>query len=271
MIKDILVHLDGGDRDPLRIGAALNLAKRFGSRLTGLFARSENMPAALVARRASDAYEAAAKHSEEQFQAAAATSGVTVRWWRLAHGETGHVLHETLVASRFHDLVVLGQHHEGKDAPEELVEHIILQSGRPALVLPAVGTYPTIGTNVLVAWNGGREAARALHDAIPLVAGAENVEILTVRGQPAGKPGEGVPLPPLSIHDHLAVHGVAVTREVLAGEDIGVMDLLLSRAFDQGADLLVMGAHGGYHLPFFKGAGTRHILKHMTLPVLMAH
>ncbi|HTH15475.1 MAG TPA: universal stress protein, partial [Magnetospirillum sp.] len=75
----------------------------------------------------------------------------------------------------------------------------------------------------------------------------------------------------LSIIDHLSAHGITVTREVLAGEDIGIMDLLLSRAFDQGADLLVMGAHGGYHLPFFKGAGTRHILKHMTLPVLMSH
>ena len=269
MYKDILVHLDGGDRDPLRIKAALGLAKRSGGRLTGLFARAEHNKAAQVARRGSDSFEIAAKHSEEQFNAAAKDAGIGVRWWRLAHGEPGHVLHETVVCARFHDLVVLGQHHDGKDAPEELVEHVILQTGRPALILPAVGDYPTIGTNVLVAWNGGRESARALHDAMPLVEGAGNVEILTVRSQ--AKPAGDVPLPPLSIHDHLAAHGVTVTREVLAGEEIGVMDLLLSRAFDQGADLLVMGAHGGYHLPFFKGAGTRHILKHMTLPVLMSH
>lgn len=270
MIKDILVHLDGGDRDPVRIAAALSLADRFGGRLTGLFARSERHPAAAVARRSSDAFELAATHSEEQFKAAATGTGVPLRWWRLAHGEVGHVLHETVVAARFHDLVVLGQHHDGKDAPEELVEHLILESGRPVLVLPSVGTYPTIGSNVLVAWNAGREAARALHDAMPLVESAANVEILTVRGQPPKQLGE-VKLPPLSIHDHLAAHGVTVSRDVLAGEDIGIMDLLLSRAFDQGADLLVMGAHGGYNLPFFKGAGTRHILKHMTLPVLMSH
>jgi nucleotide-binding universal stress UspA family protein len=269
-MKDILVHLDGGTRDPLRIGTALALAARFGGRLTGLFARTEHVAAAAVARRASDAFELAAKHSEEQFRAAAAQAKVPVRWWRLAHGETGHVLHETVIAARFHDLAVLGQHHDGKDAPEELVEHVLLQSGRPVLILPAVGDYPTIGDNVLVAWNGGREAARALHDSMPLVEAASNVEILTVRGQPATT-ADGLKLPPLSILDHLEAHGITVTREVLAGEDIGVMDLLLSRAFDQGADLLVMGAHGGYHLPFFKGAGTRHILKHMTLPVMMSH
>lgn len=269
MYKDILVHLDGGDRDPLRIAAAADLAKRFGGRLTGLFARVEASRTAAVARRASDAFEAAAKHSEEQFAAATKDLGVATRWWRLAHGELGHVLGETAVCARFHDLVVLGQHHEGKDAPEDLVEQVILQSGRPVLILPAVGAYPTIGTNVLVAWNGGRESARALHDAMPLVASAGNVEVLTVRS-PEKAPA-GIALPPLSILDHLGVHGAKVIKEVLGGEDIGIMDLILSRAFDQGADLLVMGAHGGYHLPFFKGAGTRYILKHMTLPVLMAH
>lgn len=269
-MKDILVHLDGGDRDTLRIGVALDLAQRFGGRLTGLFARSERNNVAVVARRASDSFMLAAKTSADRFNAAAAQARVPARWWSLSHGEAGHVLHETVVAARFHDLTVMGQHHPDKDAPEELVEHVILQSGGPVLVLPAMGSYPTIGGNILIAWNGGREAARALHDAMPLVESAANVEILTVRGQPAVSPAEQK-LPPLSIHDHLAAHGVAVSREILAGEEIGVMDLLLSRAFDQGADLLVMGAHGGYHLPFFKGAGTRHILRHMTLPVLMSH
>lgn len=266
-MKDILVHLDGGDRDPLRIAAALTLAKRFGGRLTGLFARAEHFGPSVVARRASDAFEAAATLSEQQFAEATKEAGIPVRWWRLAHGEHGHVTSETVVCARFADLVVLGQHHEGKDAPDDLIEQVILQSGRPVLVLPAVGDYPAIGTNVLIGWNGGREAARALHDSMPLIETAANVELLTVRRQAP----PGVALPPVSITAHLEQHGVKVGREVLAGEDIGVMDLILSRAFDQGADLLVMGAHGGYHLPFFKGQGTRYILKHMTLPVLMAH
>jgi nucleotide-binding universal stress UspA family protein len=268
MYKDILIHLDGGQRDGLRIATALTLARRFGGRLTGLFARAENQGLAVIARRGSEAFEAAAALSERQFAEATAHTGIATRWWRLEHGEQTHVLAETAIAARFHDLVVVGQHHDGKDAPEELIEHLVLQSGRPVLVLPAVDTYPTIATNVMVAWNGGREASRALHDAMPLLEGADQVEIVSVRAQ---QPPPDTKLPPLNIIEHLTQHGAKVTREVLAGADIGVMDLLLSRAFDQGCDLLVMGGHGGYNLPFFKGAGTRHILKHMTLPVLMSH
>ncbi len=268
--KDILVHLDGGDRDSVRIAAALSLASGWGARLTGLFARSEYHAPAMVARRTSDGFEAAAEKSERQFAEATKGAATPTRWWRLAHGEPGHVLHETLLAARFHDLVVLGQHHDGKDSPAELAEHLIVQSGRPVLVLPAFGDYPTIGTKVLVGWNGGREATRALHDGLPLIQPKAEVEVLTVRDtHPSGHPQ----VPPLSIPDHLTQYGITVTREVLMAEDIGIMDMLLSRAFDQGADLLVMGGHGGNYLPFLasKGAGTRHILRHMTLPVLLAN
>lgn len=268
MYKDILVHLDGGHRDPLRIEAAATLAKRFGGRLTGLFARAENQRVAVIARRGSEAFEAAAVISERQFAETTAAAGIATRWWRLEHGEQSHVLAETAIAARFHDLIIVGQHHDGKDAPEDLIEQLVLQSGRPVLILPAVDTYPAIGSNIMVAWNGGREASRALHDAMPLLEGAEAVEIISVRAQQRAPDAK---LPPLNIIEHMTQHGAKVTREVLAGEDIGVMDLLLSRAFDQGCNLLVMGGHGGYHLPFFKGAGTRHILKHMTLPVLMSH
>lgn len=267
--KDILVHLDGGDRDSVCLDLGLGLARRFAGRLTGLFGRSERFAPGVVARRPSDGFEVVATRSEQQFTQAAADAGVPSRWWRLAHGEAGHVVSETVICARFADLVVMGQHHDGKDAPEDLAEHVILQSGRPVLVVPAVGDYPTVGTNVLAAWNGGREAARALHDALPFLQGAARVEVLTVGGARPGA-GDGA-VPPVNVIDHLGVHGVTVVREVLAGEDIGVMDLILSRAFDQGADLLVMGAHGGYHLPFLRGAGTRHILGHMTLPVLMGN
>ena len=94
MFKDILVHLDGGERDALRVGLGLGLAARFGGRLTGLFARTEKNPAATVARRASDSLEAAAQASEAEFNEAARHSRIPTRWWRLAHGESGHVLHD---------------------------------------------------------------------------------------------------------------------------------------------------------------------------------
>ncbi len=191
MIRDILVHLDGGDRDSLQFSVAAALALRFGARLTGLFARSERDWAATVAQRSSEAFEAAAAASEAQFTAATRDLGRPCRWWRLAHGEPAHVLIQTMAAARFHDLLVIGQHRPDKNAPADLLEQVILQSGRPVLILPAVGHYPSVGTNILLAWNGGREAARALHDALPLIVQADNVEILTVRppSSDTGSPG----------------------------------------------------------------------------------
>jgi nucleotide-binding universal stress UspA family protein len=263
--KDILVHLDGGPRDLARISAAQMVAARFGGRLTGLFGRLDRFGPSQVARRDSEAQAAAAQAAEQAFTAAAPGQ----RFWKLAHGEPGYVLTELVACARFADLVVLGQYHDDDPVPPDLVEQMLLESGRPCLIVPSVGEFPTVGTNLLVAWNGGRESTRALHDAMPFVETAGSVELVSVR--PSAPRPEGGTVPPLDIRDHLATHGVTAVREVLAGEDIGVMDLLLSRAFDLGADLLVMGAHGGYHLPFLKGSGTRHILRHMTLPVLMAH
>ncbi len=265
--RDILVHLDGGARDDARIAIAASFVRRFGGRLTGLFARSEHYGPSLVAHRASEALIAAGQIAEHRF--ACATSGLPARFWRLAYGEPAHILAETAACCRLSDLVVLGQHHASKDAPAELVERMILEAGRPVLIIPSVGEYPTVGEAVMIAWNGSREATRALHDAMPILKTATGVEVVTVRPS-GGKTGPDGAVPPLSVLDHLATHGVKVTKEVLAAEDIGIMDLLLSRAFDQGADLLIMGAHGGTQIPFFKGAGTRHILDHMTLPVLMA-
>lgn len=269
MFRDILVHLDGGSRDGLRIEIALNIAAQHQGRVTGLFARSERLMSNIVARKASDKLQEAAAQSERQFNTLTADSDIPCRWWRLSHGEAGHVLHETVLAARVADLVILGQHSEGKNAPEELIEQVLLQAGRPTLIIPHAGDYPTVGQKCMLAWNGGRECTRAVHDALPFLVKADEVEILTIRPNQDQASTEGVP--PISISDHLDFHGVKITREVLAGDDIGIMDLLLSRGFDMGCDLLVMGAHGGYNLPFFKGAGTRHILKHMTLPVLMAH
>ena len=73
------------------------------------------------------------------------------------------------------------------------------------------------------------------------------------------------------VEQHLATHGIPAKTEVVLVQDFGIMDVLLNRTSDRSADLLVMGAQGSIGFPFeSRGAGTRHILKHMTVPVLMA-
>ncbi|HLN24310.1 MAG TPA: universal stress protein [Patescibacteria group bacterium] len=272
-MKDILVQLDGGPRSAARLEAAIAVARTLGaSRLTGLFAHSESHGPSAVARRASDHLHAAAERAETAFHAALAGSGILGRWWKLSHGEHGHVIAETVFCARYADLVILGQYDaDSSRVPEELIEQVVLNSGRPVLVLPHSGGFESIGARVSVAWNASREASRALHDAMPFLEMAAEVTILAIRNTGPGAVPHPDDVPAVDIADSLATHGIAAKTERLTGEDIGVMDLLLSRSFDVGADLLVMGAHSGLGFSFTRGAGTRFILGHMTLPVLMSN
>jgi nucleotide-binding universal stress UspA family protein len=207
----------------------------------------------------------------ERFHQRLASAGLTGKWWQLTHGEDAHVVAETVFCSRYADLVILGQWQaDSSRVPVELVEEVVLQSGRPVLVIPYAGDIPTIGERISVAWNGSRESTRALHDAMPFLERAAEVTVLSVRypGPSDSRHTEGVPQ--VNIVDHLVARGIKATSERLTSEDIGVMDILLSRAFDLGSDLLVMGGHSGMGLLFRRGSGTRFILRHMTMPVLMS-
>ncbi len=271
MYKTILVHLDAGERTAVRVAIAADLAKRFGARLVGLFAQVEHSGPSLIAHRPSDALNEAAAKAEAGFAEATKDHGLTTAFYRIATGDQAAVTREVVIASRFADLTVLGQfdpEHDRRHLPAELVEEVILHSGGPALVIPYVGEVATPGAHVLVAWNGSREAARAIHDAMPILTAADDVLVLSLI--PRDAPGGSGPHP--TITERLAADGVKARGEVLAPEQIGVMDLLLSRCTDAGADLAVMGGHGHYGFPYLnRGSGTRHILRHMTIPFLISH
>ncbi len=266
-MKDILVHLDGGDGCGVRLLAAIDLATRFGAKLTGLFAQTDVDGPSITARRPSSHLLSAAERTAEAFQQAVAAAGLTGQWLQLPHGEPGFVVAETAFCARYADLVVLGQTPaEGAKVPGELVEQTILQSGRPALVIPEGGPGPTLGARVAVAWNASREASRVLHDALPLLQRAEQVTLLSIRQKEAAtNMGD---LPRLDILGHLANQGVTAKSERVVEEDVGVMDGLALRTYELGADLLVMGAHSG--LGVMRGAGTRYMLRTMTIPVFMS-
>lgn len=120
---------------------------------------------------------------------------------------------------------------------------------------------------MLIGWDGSREAARAVCDAMPLLAAAA---VVTVDAEPSRT--EHGEIPGADIALHLARHGVKATveRTVSAGIDVG--NVLLSRASDVGADLLVMGAYAHSRVrELILGGTTRTVLETMTLPVFMAH
>jgi nucleotide-binding universal stress UspA family protein len=140
------------------------------------------------------------------------------------------------------------------------------------LVVPYVGAPTTIGNNVLVAWDGGREAARALTDAMPLLRRATRVTVGCLDPGASARGADSAGRERLG--GYLRRHGIAAEIDYtkLGPGDIPIGDWILSRVADLGCDLLVMG---GYGHPRWReqvlGGATRTLLSSMTVPVLMSH
>jgi nucleotide-binding universal stress UspA family protein len=265
--KDLLVHLDSGARAGERLGIAVSLARRFGARLTGLFAESETLGSSLVGRRSPENMARAAADARARFDAACA--GLPSRFWQLEPAESSDVIGAAIVCCRQMDLAVFGQRH-GDDAPvpDSLVEEVVAGCGRPVLVVPSIGRFPDVGKRILVAWTGSREAARALHDALPLLRGAERVTLLSLQLPQEGGPGG---LPSLDVADHLKLHGVVAKYDRWLVADLAAVDAVLNRASDEAADLTVIGAFGLIGGPRLRPPETtRQILATMTTPMLLS-
>jgi hypothetical protein len=270
-LKDLLVHLDTSRRAPERLALAAALARRFGARLTGLFAELSSLGPSLLGRRSPEDLARAAESARAAFLERSAAAGVESRWWALQPGDWADVVGGVAVCCRYVDLAVLGQHDpEDARVPEDLVEQVLLGSGRPLLVVPWAGSFPDALRRVVVAWNGTAEAARAVNDALPFLRCAETVSVLAFQRPPTGERG---PLPDLDVAAHLAAHGVAARyeRTVVDVGEVDFADALLGRAFDAGADLAVMGGHavvgvGGLHA----SPNVRKVLGSLTLPLLVS-
>jgi nucleotide-binding universal stress UspA family protein len=267
-LKNLMVHLDQGERTAARVQVAVALARQHGARLVGVFGqKAQAQRVGMVSTWPSQAYTEARDASKAAF--AKATADLPqAEWIDINRGSDAELLRLITDLARHADLVLLGQHdaHGTTFVPEELVGEVILESGRPVLVWPYVGNFTEVGKRPLIAWNNAREAARALGDALPLIQGCDKAHVVSF----AARLDEGT-ASCAEVERHLATHGIKTKTEVILVEDFGIMDLLLNRVSDREADLLVMGAHGSIGFPFeSRGAGTRHILRHMTVPVLMS-
>jgi nucleotide-binding universal stress UspA family protein len=267
-LKNLLVHLDQDERTADRLALAVSLARRHGARLVGLFGqRAKAQRVGVVSSWPSQEFTQACDASKVLFEQA--TAGLPDAQWRFINrGGNAEVLRQFVDLARHCDLVVLGQHREGKDfVPEDLATEVIVGSGRPVLIVPYVGTFTDVGQSPLIAWSNAPESARALNDALPLIEGCPLAHVLAVSNRLEESEASCA-----EVERHLATHGVTVKTEVVLVQDFGIMDLLLNRASDRSADLLVMGAHGSMGFPYeSRGAGTRYMLQHMTVPVLMSN
>jgi nucleotide-binding universal stress UspA family protein len=208
---------------------------------------------------------------EKVFLRMTAGQPVVAEWRsvKAQHADLGEIV---MQHGRCADLIVASQADPDWDLSVVLdfPERLALESGRPVLVVPYIGRYAVVGRNAMIAWKASRESARAVFDAVPLLEGADKITILEIEER--GKKSEGGLAPDTQIAAALARHGFKPTVQRTVAGDIGVGDEILSRLADAGVDLLVMGAYG--HSRFREivfGGVTRHIARHMTVPVLFSH
>ncbi len=280
-LKDILVHLDTTARNATRLEAAARLAARHDAHLIGVHVidiPSVNYfygaampfvpanPEEIVERIRAEARQAA-EPVEAAFRDCLNRNGLQGEW-RIVEGNPPAMV---ALHARYADLCVVGQPnpYEPQDADAVTVT-TVMTSGRPVLAIPFAGDFPVIGERVLVAWNASREAARALNDALPLMAGAKQVTVLAINPQ-RGVGGHG-DVPAADIALHLARHGLKAEAAHTVAKDISDGEALLSYAADVGADLIIAGAYGhsrARELVF--GGVTRTLIAEMTAPVLLSH
>lgn len=277
MLTDILINVSLSEGEDTASACGLALAKSFGAHATATaFGIEPTVPstyfgaipgdilldlrnaAEQAARGAADRFSKAAENARVEYDAVSFTSSIDG-----ALAQFGQL-------TRLHDLTVVAQPNPDRPGPEsEFLRTALFDSGRAVLIIPYIQKKPIELNRVMIAWDGGRAATRAVAEAMPLLARAKQVEILIVE---TGKPDEEE-IPGADLARHLARHKLKVElRRVLAPTRRDIDAMILNAVTDSDIDLVVMGGFGHSRLrDFVFGGATGGVIESMTAPVLMAN
>lgn len=283
-IRTILVPLSGGADDDRVLAAALDVGRTFEAHVDAFHVIpdprdsvafvSEGMTSTMIEEvmvAAAAEGEARQTRAREVFERRCQAGAITLSDTPAALGFSAHFGTATgrendLLAARGRraDLIVAARP-AGEEAAssQARLEVVLMETGRPILVVPPDGGAPA-GGRVAIAWNGSQEAARSIGWSMPFLAGADGVIVLEV--------GEGDESTMSGIASYLAWHGIeATTKRVEAGA-AAAGARLLQVAGEAGAGTLVMGAYTHSRLRhLILGGVTSHVLEHAEIPLLMTH
>lgn len=275
----LLTFLDGSPGSITRAGIAARVAEPFDAQVTGVFSRPPlpvsawdepvywGMPPVLPPaippeimaehERRTDAQAEAARLA---FESAAAAAGCRSDWI-VTPADDGA---EALALMRRTDLVVLPRDRLPTVGPTGTsAVDLALGAGGPALILPEGAEAPA--GPVLVAWNGSREAARAVRDAWPFLTKAEAVHVVVVGSGDVAEPDS-------HLQRYFEEHGCTAQLVVEREPDGPVADVLLRQAQVRGADLVVMGLYGHSRLrETMLGGVSRALLHSCPVALLVSH
>lgn len=283
-IRSILVPLVPDLAAAPQLAAALGVARPVGGHIRVLHVRPDPemmfaaMPEAfLTSMRERDRYEAEAlaerTRARAGFDAWRERHDLAIGPFDPADGRVhagwssrvGPIEVATVEAGRLADLIVLHLPGMPHIATGQAFDAAVFESGRPVLLTPdQVPEAPL--HHIMIAWNGSREATRALAGALPLLHAAGRVSVFVAANTDTERARAK------DVAAYLAFHGITPTEIIARVADAAAGPALLAAAAEQGATMLVMGAFTRGRLrQLLLGGATSHVLQHTALPVLMAH
>ena len=250
--KDILVYLDPTAETAQRLRLARDLAKAHKARLIAVDAAASALEGE------------SARAAAQMFETATAEAGLRAIFIPAEKAGEGDAFTHCV------DLIIAPA--PGGAAREfirrGLLDRALTDSGAPMLILPPGFEGGTVGENVVIAWNGGREALRAVHDAMPFLEQARKVSVFCFSSRPSDLRASAELLV-----DHLASHGVAAKISDWTNTgDLTAIEALFASLDTQDADLIVAGAFG--HSRLYEGlfgGVSMDLIRQQSLPVLMSH
>lgn len=277
-IRDIALIVDGSSEHGVLFDVAARIAAKHKAHVTGIhvvppfpsgasIGSEVLLPEAIIEQYNENSL-ALDRKCRASFQAAMTRAGVLHSWI----GEIGDPIDAPSRYARYSDFaMVLQPEPESGSRLPTVINHLLLHGGRPVLVVPYVGASTTPGRSIVVGWNGSAPSARAANDALGFLTDAEDVEVVYVdksRGRQVDEDlGASVP-----VSEHFARHDIECAATTIPNRDLDPGTVLLNRAADRGADMIVAGAWGHTRAgEFLFGGTTRTLLKTMTVPVFFSH
>jgi len=273
--QTIVVHLDCGSRRSERLDLALRFAEEFDSHLIGLFALDlyAGMPRAadagsILVESELQRRDVCLRQAEEEFFIRCARRAAKAEW-RFADEDA---VAEMAIAAGSADLVVIGQTHPETCADDgvraSFASDVVLNAGKPVMIVPYAGHFEGIGKRTMVAWNTGPQAGRALAYSLPVLERSGSVDVVSFEEGGAQLAADEEARS--AVNNYLQDHGVNATIRRYVGEDLTAGELILAQAYDKNADCIIMGAYGKSRIDAADGV-TRTVMKFMTVPVIMSH